>query len=210
MPVRLLTVEHARVVVPSDDSVQAANDAGALEAYMMTGDPSHIDIPDDADWFEIRPLTDAEVARAEAYADGHAKATAAGQRAWAQVIMAAAPAYESDADDADKIRRAGELMEAAEAALTDEERRLRAEHKRWVGFAMRERGRLGYVSGPVDAEQFMSLPGVAREELGRHVHRISTLPKAPARSSGSPSDTPTTKAATAGDAPTAPDASGHG
>jgi len=80
MPVRLLTTEHARVVVPSDESVAAANDAEALEVYMLTGDASGLEIPVDADWFEIRPLTDSEVARAEAYADnareGHSGRTA--------------------------------------------------------------------------------------------------------------------------------------
>ena len=210
MPVRLLTTEHARVVVPSDESVAAANDAEALEVYMLTGDASGLEIPVDADWFEIRPLTDSEVARAEAYADMHAKATAAGQRAWAQVITAAARAYEGDGDAEAKMDAARELMEAAESDLTDEERRLRAEHQRWVGFAMREKGRLGYVSGPVDADDFMRLPGRAREELGRHVVRLSQLPKARAQSSGSPSDTPTTKAETAGGAETAPEAGTRG
>jgi len=193
MGVRLLTVEHERVVVPSDPSVGGRNDAATLEGYMSSGDASALDIGDDADWFVVRPLTDAEVARAEAYADTHCQSTAMGQRAWLQVLSAAIDGGSYDAT----------AREAAEAALSDAERRLMGEFIRHLGFMHREMGRLGYVSGPVAPADFMRLPGLAREQLGRHVSRVSTLPKGRASSSDSPSDTPTTRAATDGGAETA-------
>jgi hypothetical protein len=192
MGVRLLTTEHARVVVSQDTSVTATTDAWGT--YLATGDASGLDIGTDADWFTIRPLSDGEQAQAEAYADSFEPFRAEGSRVYLAVLAAGVSGDEYDAAAVAK----------AEAALTDDEQRKRRAHLRYMGHVNRKRAELAYVDGPVARDEFATLPGAAREELGMHVGRISSLPKAPPPPSGSPSDTPTTRGATGGGAQTAP------
>jgi hypothetical protein len=152
--------EPVEVVLACDPSVQAANDAEALDAYLGGGDPSAIDVPDDATRFTVKPLTDAEMGACKRDAG---RPSVLGERLLSEL---------READDS-----------AAEAEkLSDEEFAAVQRHAAWndaFRVAVVSRGLVSWGDGAgvshLDDITPGALRGAVKMELHLHILRLSTL-----------------------------------
>lgn len=147
------------VVLACDPSLQAANDAEALDAYLSTGDVDGVVVPESATRFAVKPLTDAELSACKREAG---RPSVLGERLLSEVRESDDPAL------------AAEMLSDVEFAAVQR-------HAAWndaFRAATLKRGVVGIDGrGDCDLDTITSptLRAAVKMELHLHILRLSTL-----------------------------------